>query len=315
MTKQKANIVVIGSSNTDMIIQVKQIPRPGETLLGGKFSTAPGGKGANQAVAAARAASSKTTVTLISKVGKDTLGDQAIAGFKKDKIITDCIFRDAKEPSGVALIFVAADGKNSIGVASGANAALTQADIQKNASLIAKAEIVVMQLETPLETVQAAADIADKAGVPIILNPAPVQKLPFKLLKSITILTPNETEAQALTGITVKNEKTAAQAAAILHKKGVRIVIITMGEKGAYVSAPAGAGFVPATKVKAIDTTAAGDVFNGALSVALSEGRDLMDAVRFASAAATLSVTKLGAQPSIPKRSEIRKFAKTALVK
>lgn len=315
MTKKKANIVVIGSSNTDMIIQVKQIPRPGETLLGGKFSTAPGGKGANQAVAAARAANSKTTVTFIAKVGKDTLGGQAIAGFKKDKILTNTITRSSQEPSGVALICVAADGKNSIAVASGANAALTPTDIQKHASLITKAELLVMQLETPLETVQAAAEIADKAGVPVILNPAPVQKLPSKLLKTITILTPNETEAEALTGVTVKNEKTATQAASILHKKGVRIVIITMGEKGAYVSAPAGAGFIPAFAVKAVDSTAAGDVFNGALSVALSEGEDLMDAVRFASCAAALSVTKLGAQPSIPKRSEIRKFAETGLVK
>lgn len=306
----KTDVVVVGSSNTDMILQLKSIPRPGETLLGGKFSTAPGGKGANQAVAAARAASSKTGVTFIAKVGKDSFGDQAITGFKKDKINVDTILRDAKEPSGVALIFVSDDGKNSIGVASGANGALTPADIKKNAKCIESAGFVVMQLETPLETIEFVADIADKAGVPVILNPAPVQTLSAKLLKKITILTPNETEAEALTGIEVKDEKMAKEAADILHEKGVPVVIITMGHKGAYVSAPEGSTFVPAFKVKAVDSTAAGDVFNGALAVALNEEKGLMDAVRFASAAAAISVTSLGAQPSIPKRTQILKFLK-----
>lgn len=301
----KKNVVVVGSSNTDMIIQMKTIPRPGETLLGGKFSIAPGGKGANQAVGAARAARPGTQVIFVAKVGKDIFGEQAITGFKKDKIQTDYVFQDSNNPSGVALIFVADDGKNSIAVASGANSALSPADVKKASQAIKNADILVLQLETPLETVRTAIEIADQAGVPIILNPAPVQKLPPEILRKVTLLTPNEIEAETLTGIAVKNKTTAAQAAQILHDFGVPIVIITLGAKGAYLSTPTVKQMIKPFPVKALDTTAAGDIFNGSLAASLSEGTGLLEAVHFASAAAALSVTKLGAQPSAPKRREI----------
>lgn len=301
----KKNVVVVGSSNTDMIIQMKTIPRPGETLLGGKFSIAPGGKGANQAVGAARAARPGTQVIFVAKVGKDIFGEQAITGFKKDKIQTDYVFQDSNNPSGVALIFVADDGKNSIAVASGANSALSPADVKKASQAIKNADILVLQLETPLETVRTAIEIADQAGVPIILNPAPVQKLPPEILRKVTLLTPNEIEAETLTGIAVKNKTTAAQAAQILHDLGVPIVIITLGAKGAYLSTPTVKQMIKPFPVKALDTTAAGDIFNGSLAASLSEGTGLLEAVHFASAAAALSVTKLGAQPSAPKRREI----------
>jgi ribokinase len=205
---------------------------------------------------------------------------------------------------------VAEDGKNSIGVASGANATLSPGDVKKAAQAIKSADILVLQLETPLETVQAAIEIADQAEVPVILNPAPAQKLPQEILQKVTILTPNEIEAETLTGIAVKNKTTAAQAAKILHDQGVPIVIVTLGAKGAYLSAPALKEMIKPFKVKALDTTAAGDIFNGSLAAALSEGTGLLEAVHFASAAAALSVTKLGAQPSAPRRREINELLK-----
>ncbi len=304
----KPSIVVIGSSNTDMIIQLDHLPRPGETILGGEFTTAAGGKGANQAVGAARAGGQ---VTFVARVGRDMFGDQAIAGFQRDGIATEFVFRDQTAPSGVALIFVARDGENSIAVAGGANGKLSPADVRKAKEVIAKASAVVMQLETPLETVQAAAGLAAKAGVRVILNPAPAQRLPDSLLRQVSILTPNETEAELLTGIKVTDEATAGQAADQLLAKGVQTVILTLGAKGALVATKESKQRVPGFKIKAVDTTAAGDIFNGALAVALSEGQLLLDAVRFACAAAAISVTRLGAQPSAPKRKEIEKLLKT----
>ena len=307
MVTQHKNIVVVGSSNTDMILKTKWIPRPGETIIGGKFSTAAGGKGANQAVGAARAGGA---VTFIAKVGNDVLGKQAVDGFSKDSINVKYVLKDDKEPSGVALIFVADDGENSIGVGSGANAKLSAADVTKLKKVILAGDILLTQLETPLSTVKAAVSIANKGGVRVILNPAPAVKLGNDILKHVTILTPNETEAEILTGITIKNESDAQQAAGILQKKGVKIVIITLGSKGAYVYSDEFKGIVESFKVKALDTTAAGDVFNGALAVAISEKMPLADAVRFANAAAAISVTRLGAQPSVPQRKEIEKLLK-----
>jgi ribokinase len=290
-----------------MIIQLDRIPRPGETILGGEFTTAAGGKGANQAVGAARAGGH---VTFVARVGRDMFGDQAIAGFKRDGICVDYVLRDKVAPSGVALIFVAKDGENSIAVAGGANAKLVPADVKKAKKAIASAAVIVMQLETPLETVQAAAEIAANAGVRVILNPAPAQPLPDKLLKLVSILTPNEHEAELLTGIKVANEAAAAKAADKLRARGVQTVILTLGPRGAFIADANGKQLVPGFKVKAVDTTAAGDIFNGSLAVALAEGKPLSAAVRFANAAAALSVTKLGAQPSAPTRKEIEKFLK-----
>jgi len=295
----KPRILVLGSSNTDMIIKLDRIPRPGETILGGAFVTAAGGKGANQAVGAARAGGQ---VTFIARVGQDMFGKQAIAGFVRDGINVKYVFRDKTNPSGVALIFVAKDGENSIAVAGGANAKLSPADVRKAKAAFAGASVLVMQLETSLETVQVAADLATKAGVRVILNPAPAQPLPDSLLKRVSILTPNETEAELLTG------STGEDAATKLRARGVATVILTLGARGALIADASGTRLVPGFKVKAVDTTAAGDIFNGSLAVALAEGKSLEEAVRFANAAAAISVTRLGAQPSAPTRREIERF-------
>jgi ribokinase len=304
----RKSIIVVGSSNTDMIIKLERIPRPGETILGGDFVTAAGGKGANQAVGAARAGGQ---VTFIARVGRDMLGNQAVAGFIKHGIHVDYVFRDPSAPSGVALIFVAKDGENSIAVAGGANGRLSPADVKKAAKIFAGASVLVMQLETPLETLQAAAELATKAGVRVILNPAPARPLPDTLLRHVSVLTPNETEVELLTGIPVTNNTAAAKAAAKLRARGVETVILTLGARGAFIADADGNRRVPGFKVKAVDTTAAGDIFNGALAVALAENKPLDDAVRFANAAAAISVTRLGAQPSAPSRKEIAKLLRS----
>lgn len=298
-------ILVVGSSNTDMIIRVPRIPRPGETVLGGEFSMAPGGKGANQAVAAARAGG---RVTLLARVGDDVFGERAIRNFETDGIDIRFIMRDGRAASGVALINVGPDGENSISVASGANALLSPDDVLRAEQAFTVADIVLMQLETPIETVQAAAEMASIRGIPAVLNPAPARPLDDKLLRSVTVLTPNESETELLTGVRVASEAEAKKAAAQLRRRGPRLVIITRGKRGCYVAGDDFEGGVPAFKVRPIDTTAAGDVFNGALAVALAEEKLLREAVRFASAAAALSVTKLGAQPSAPTRREIEEF-------
>lgn len=299
------SIVVVGSSNTDMIIRVPRIPRAGETLLGGEFFTAAGGKGANQAVGAARAGGK---VAFIARVGRDAFGDQAIAGLRRDGVDVRYVFRDKRAASGVALIFVAKDGENSIAVAGGANAKLSPADVKKASSVIGSAALLVAQLETPLATVAAAAQAAVKARVPVILNPAPARPLANSLLKLISVLTPNETEAELLTGIKVTDDAAAARACSALRSRGVRTVILTLGQRGAFLADADGQRLVPGFRVKSVDSTAAGDVFNGALSVALAEGKTVLDAVRFANAAAALSVTRPGAQPSAPSRADIEKF-------
>jgi ribokinase len=288
-----------------MIVRLARIPRPGETLLGGQFLTAAGGKGANQAVGAARAGGH---VTFIARLGQDVFGDEAVAGFRRHGIDVRHVSRDPKIPSGVALIFVGEAGENSIAVAGGANANLRPANIRLAAAAIRAADILLAQLETPLPTIQAAADLAVRAGARVILNPAPARPLPSTLLRRISMLTPNEHEAELLTGIKVRNERAAARACAKLHARGVRTVILTLGSRGAFVSDVDGQWLVPGFKVKAVDTTAAGDIFNGALAVALAQGQALAVAVRFANAAAALSVTRMGAQPSAPSRVEIEKF-------
>lgn len=301
------SIVVVGSSNTDMIVKAARIPRPGETILGGRFSIAAGGKGANQAVAAARAGGD---VTLIARVGEDMFGEQALIGFAQDDINIRHIIRDREMPSGVALIMVDEKGENSIAVASGCNACLSPQDVDKAAKAISSARILLMQLEVPIDTVRTAAEIASAHGVEVLLNPAPAQPLDDDLLRKISLLTPNETEAEMLTGIKVEDDQSAAEAAEALRSRGVKTVFITLGARGVYAAAPEFRGIIPAFEVKAEDTTAAGDVFNGVLAVSLAEGECLLDAVRFASAAAALSVTRMGAQTSAPYRKEIEEFLK-----
>jgi ribokinase len=298
-------IVVVGSSNTDMIIKVPHVPMPGETIIGGTFSTAAGGKGANQAVAAARAGGE---VTLVGRVGEDMFGRKAKDGFIKDNINVDHVLSDKDAPSGVALIFVGEDGENSIAVASGANANLSPSDVDAAGDVISSADILIMQLETPLETVLKAASIASEKGVKVILNPAPACELSDDILRHVSILTPNESEAELLTGIKVEGEKEAAAAADALMAKGIETVIVTMGPKGAFVVTADSKELVGGFSVKAVDATAAGDVFNGTLAVAMAEGKPLKETVKFANAAAALSVTKLGAQPSAPTRQEIEKL-------
>jgi len=301
------SIVVIGSSNTDMIIRLKHLPRAGETVLGGEFMSAAGGKGANQAVAAARAGGK---VGLIACLGRDSWGDQALSGFVKDGVDVRHVSRHAYAASGAALILVSRNGENSIAVASGANDCLSPEHVRQAHAVIAQAQVLLMQLEIPLEAVEVAARLAIPSKTHVILNPAPARPLPDRLLRRVSILTPNELEAESLTGIKVKDAREAVRAAEQLRRRGVEIVIVTMGARGAVISHREGTEIVRGFKVRALDTTAAGDVFNGALAVALTKGQKVRDAVRFANAAAALSVTCVGAQPSAPSRSAIEKFIK-----
>jgi ribokinase len=302
---KRGHILVVGSSNTDMIVRLGRLPGPGETLIGGKFTTAPGGKGANQAVGAARAGG---RVVFVGRVGTDGLGRSALANLRRDGVDVRHVMRDREAPSGVALIFVARGGENSIAVASGANDRVSPEDVDRAGAEFRRAGVLLVQLETPLNAVTRAVELASKAGVRVILNPAPARELPDRLLRSVSILTPNEHEAETLTGIRVDGESGAVRAAKALMRRGVKTVIVTLGARGALVADGGAHGIIRGFKVKAVDSTAAGDIFNGALAVALAEGRALQDAVRFAQAAAAISVTRLGAQPSAPLRPEINRF-------
>jgi len=304
---KRPKIVVVGSSNTDMVVKAARIPAPGETVLGGASVMAAGGKGANQAVAAARLGAE---VTLVARLGADPLGDEAIAGYQKDSILTDLIVRDPDRPTGVALILVDAHGENSITVALGANEALSPDDVERAADRIRAADAVVMQLEVPLAAVERAAAIARAAGVPVILDPAPAPDggLPEALLRNVTCLKPNESEAERLTGISVSDLASAERAARALQELGPRTVIITLGSQGAIVVDEAAVHHVPAYRVTAVDTTAAGDAFTGALATALGAGAALVEAVRRAAAAGALAATRMGAQPSLPTQAEWEAF-------
>lgn len=296
-------IAVVGSSNTDMVVRVPHIPAPGETVLGGEFVMAPGGKGANQAVAAARLGAK---VTLVARVGPDVFGERALAGFHQEGIITRYVTVDREAASGVALIFVDAAGENRIAVAPGANACLSPDDVQQAREAIEKADVLLLQLEVPTETVLAAAAVAHQAGVRVILNPAPAPPnlLPAELLARVDILTPNESEAGLLTGTQVSAEVAARR----LAGQGVGAVIVTLGARGALIVTLDAQRLVPGFSVNAVDTTAAGDAFNGGLAVALAEGRPLAAAVRFANACGALATTRLGAQPSLPTVDEVEAF-------
>ncbi len=295
-------IVVLGSTNTDMVIANKRIPVPGETVTGGSFVMNPGGKGANQAVAVARLSAKKGECTFIAKVGDDVFGRETAGRMKKDGIAAHLVV-DAKEPSGTALILVDAKGQNVISVALGANGTLSPADVAPFKAEIENAAALLLQLETPIETVTWAAKTAHDAGVTVILNPAPARKLPKALYGLVDWITPNETEAEILTGVKVTDTASAAKASAALKKRGVGHVIITMGARGCFCG-DCGKMF-PAKKVKAIDCVAAGDTFNGAFTVALAEGQSVADAIAFAQKASAISVTRRGAQSSIPYRREL----------
>ena len=295
-------ILVVGSSNTDMVIKAKHLPRPGETILGGTFLMNPGGKGANQAVAGARLGGQ---VTFICKIGNDIFGQQSRQLFEQEGIDTSYVFSDSEHPSGVALITVDSKAENCIVVASGSNANLLPADLSTAHEAIEKADLILMQLEIPMDTIKYVSNIARKLNKKVILNPAPAQALDGEVLQSLYLITPNEHEAEMISGIKITDTDSLHACARAICDRGVQSVIITLGSKGAFLYNDIFSEFIPTFKVKAVDTTAAGDVFNGALAVAISEGSDLVEAIRFANKAAAISVTRIGAQSSAPYRNEI----------
>jgi ribokinase len=295
-------IYIIGSSNTDMVVKAERLPAPGETILGGTFLMNAGGKGANQAVAAARLGG---LVTLVANVGNDLFGKQSILQFKQENINTNYISVDPIQPSGVALINVNAKGENCIAVAPGANGQLTPVLLKKFFEAVKSPAIALVQLEIPITTVEYIIEQFKQRSIPVILNPAPAQILSKEVLRNVFLITPNETEAELLTAIRITNNASAQKAARVFHEMGIPNVVLTLGDRGAFWSSPKGSGLVSVPVVTAMDTTAAGDCFNGALAVALAEDRILDDAVQFACKAASISVTRMGAQSSMPTRKEV----------
>lgn len=300
-------IVVVGSLNMDLVVRLPQIPRPGETLLGGVFKTFPGGKGANQAVAAARLGAE---VALIGCVGDDSFGQSLRATLANENIDTTHVLVRPGEATGVALIQVDAKGQNSIAVASGANFSLTSGDVEKAMQAIGDFDVLVMPLETPLETIYTAAQIAAQKGIKVLLNPAPAQVLETDLLELVDVLLPNEHEVALMTDIPLQSAADTRRAAEKLLLMGAKNLLVTLGSQGArlFDGKTYQETFLPAYRVQAVDTTAAGDCFVGALAVGLSEGKTLLAAAEFANAAAALSVTRAGAQPSLPDRNQVRQF-------
>ena len=298
-------LIVLGSVNVDHILNVNEFPKPGETLAGRDYQISFGGKGANQAVAAGRLGAN---IQFIAAVGDDELGKKIDQQLKNDRIDTRSVATIKNENTGVALILVNAQGENQIAIYAGANAAVTPDYLHEFENDIIQADAILMQLETPLATIEQAAKLAKQHNTQVILNPAPAQKLSDDLLNNIDIITPNETEAEYLTGIKIVTEQDAQTASAILHNKGIKIVIITLGSKGAWVSDSGKGELIDGFKVKAIDTIGAGDTFNGMLVTALLEGKSLSQAIKYAHAAGALSVTKAGAQTSVPTRIEVDNF-------
>jgi ribokinase len=299
----RAAITVVGSLNMDFVVQVERLPRPGETVLGGRFAMQPGGKGANQACAAAKLGG---RARMVGRVGDDGFGVELRRGLESDGVDTRGVHVSAALPSGVALIFVEASGQNQIVVAAGANQTLTRADVDE-ALAGASEGYLLLQLESPLETIEHAAALGARRGLGVVLDPAPARPLPDTLLANVSCLTPNESEAMALLGqpesaVSIADAPGVARA---LLERGPRAVILKLGAQGAYADDGSGGRHFPAPRVDAVDATAAGDTFNGAFAVALAERRTFADAVAFANAAAALSVTRHGAQASIPSRSEV----------
>ncbi|MGR4051417.1 ribokinase [Kosakonia cowanii] len=303
--KTAGKLVVLGSINADHILNLESFPTPGETVTGNHYQVAFGGKGANQAVAAGR---SGADIAFIACTGDDDTGARVRKQLASDNIDVAPVSVVAGESTGVALIFVNGEGENVIGIHAGANAALSTERVAEQQTLITAASALLMQLESPVESVLAAARIAQQHNTTVALNPAPARQLSDELLALVDIITPNETEAEKLTGIAVTSDDDAARAARVLHDKGIRTVIITLGSRGVWASVNGEGTRVPGFKVKAIDTIAAGDTFNGALMTALLEKKPLDEAIRFAHAAAAIAVTRKGAQPSVPWRNEIDDF-------
>lgn len=303
--KTAGNLVVLGSINADHILNLKTFPTPGETVTGNHYQVAFGGKGANQAVAAGR---SGANIAFIACTGDDDVGRNIRKQLISDNIDVEPVSVISGDSTGVALIFVNGDGENVIGIHAGANAALSPALVEAQRERIAQASALLMQLESPIESVLTAAKIAKQNNTIVALNPAPARELSDELLALVDIITPNETEAEKLTGIRVENDEEAAKAAQVLHEKGIHTVLITLGSRGVWASVNGEGRRVPGFKVDAVDTIAAGDTFNGALITALLEEKPLSDAIRFAHAAAAIAVTRKGAQPSVPWRDEIEAF-------
>ncbi|WGK83412.1 ribokinase [Vibrio aestuarianus] len=298
-------LVVLGSVNADHVLQVPSFPRPGETLHGRNYQVIPGGKGANQAVAAARL---NADTGFIACVGDDAFGINIRESFKLDGINISGVKMQPNCPTGIAMIQVSDSGENSICISAEANAKLTAQVIESDLVNIGAASYLLMQLETPIDGIIKAAQFAKENRTNVILNPAPARELPDTLLACVDVITPNETEAQVLTGITVDDDQSAQLAANELHKKGIEIVLITLGAKGVWLSQNGRGVLIPGFKVDATDTTAAGDTFNGALVTGLLEDMPLESAIKFAHAAAAISVTRFGAQTSIPTRKEVDAF-------
>lgn len=298
-------LTVLGSINADHVISVPYFAKPGETLTGHSYHIAYGGKGANQAVAAARLGAK---VSFIGCIGDDDIGQAMKTEFEKDGINTRPIKSIANEMTGIAMIQVAESGENSIVISAGANGHLDETVVAEFKSEIAQADYLLMQLETPLPAIIQAAKIAKENNTQVVLNPAPARELPDELLSLLDMITPNETEAEILTGVKVVDEVSAKQAAQVFHQKGIQKVLITLGSKGVFVSENGQGEIVAGFRVNAVDTTAAGDTFNGGLVTAMLEDKPLDEAIRFAHAAAAISVTRKGAQPSIPTRQETFDF-------
>ena len=305
-------VVVVGSYNVDLTITTDRLPQIGETVLGKSLKYGHGGKGANQAVAAARAGAQ---VQFLAKVGRDQYGEQGIASLAQEGIRSDLILQQSGVPTGMAFITVNKQGDNSIVVISGANWNLTAADVQANADIIADADILLTQFETPLSSVAAAIEIAHSNGVKVILNPAPAKFIDAQILKGVTLLTPNRVEAEMLSGIKITDQQSLGKAAAQLHASGVEIVLITLGAEGVFVSSPGHQKLLPSMKVEAVDTVGAGDVFSGVLAALYTGPETLDQTVSLAIAAAGISVMSIGAQSAIPRLEDVKSYIReTALV-
>lgn len=309
MKETAPRLTVVGSLNMDLVIKAPRLPETGETVLGGTFAIFPGGKGANQAVAAARLGAA---VTMVGRVGEDAFGRQLRDGLADERIDASHVGVVRNAATGAALITVDRTGHNTIVVASGANMQVTAADVDAAREVITSSQVVLLQLELPLEVVRHAAHVAHAAGCRVILDPAPAPSspLPEDLYQYLSVINPNEVEARALTGIAISDESDARRATEHLLDQGCRSVVIKLGDRGAYVATDGARAAIPAIAVDAVDTTAAGDAFAAGMAVALAEGKGLAGAVRFANVVAAISVTRMGAQPSMPRRGEVDEFAR-----